>query len=96
MQVGDGATYHVGSDRYPFTVVKVITQNKIQLQADSFSRTDKNGISENQTYAWDYNTDSEIIVVSKRKNGRWHKVKDSMSGPFYTIGARNIYQDPSF
>lgn len=34
IQVGDGATYHIGSDRYPYTVVEILTPRRLQVRAE--------------------------------------------------------------
>lgn len=49
-EVGMGATEVVGSDRYPYTIVKVVNPKKIVVQRDDYRRTDNNGQSELQTY----------------------------------------------
>lgn len=96
IKVGDGATKSVGSDRYPFTVVEVVSPKKIKVQGDSFRRTDSNGLSESQTYEYTPNPDARIVVLTLRKNGRWIEQGESLNGSRYYIGARNAYQDPSF
>lgn len=50
--VGDGATYRIGSDCYPYTIVEVVSPRKVMVQRDEYRRTDKNGISEAQTYSF--------------------------------------------
>jgi len=97
VQVGDGATYHIGSDRYPFTVVGILTAKRLQVCMDHAVRTDKNGFSEIQTweYSPDENATSEVITL--RKNGLWYRLGQLGKGSgFFTIGKRVMYQDPSF
>lgn len=95
-EVGMGVTKYVGSDRYPYTVVEVITPKKIVVQADNYVRTDKNGQSESQEYTYTPNTDAERITITKRKNGRWVRQKESSNSIGYGIGHRRAYQDPSY
>jgi hypothetical protein len=48
-----GATILSWTDRHPATVVDVFTQGKftyITVQKDNYTRTDNNGLSDNQTY----------------------------------------------
>ena len=92
--VGMGVTQGVGSDRYPFTVVEVINERRIVVQADEFVRTDHNGLSESQEYSYTPNPDARKIVLSKRKSGVWREVRTS-DGNFYP-GHREAYLDPSF
>ena len=96
IKVGQGATFGIGSDRYPYTVVEVIHDEKVVVQADDYRRTDKNGISEMQTYEYTPNPDACKITVTKRKDGFWRKVGDSNGGGRFSFKARNAYQDPSF
>jgi hypothetical protein len=97
VQIGDGATFTIGSDRYPYTVVGILTAKRLQVRRDHAVRTDKNGFSEIQTweYSPDENAPSEVITL--RKNGRWYRLGEPGKGSgFFTIGKRSMYQDPSF
>lgn len=97
LKVGIGATKFSGSDRYPYTVVEVVSDKKVILQADIAKRTDKNGLSEIQTYEYTPDPDAEKIVVTLRKNGRWVRDGESMKGGTgFHIGHREAYSDPSF
>ena len=97
LQIGQGCTYHIGSDRYPATVVEILSPKRVVVQKDNYTRTDKNGISENQTYSFEPNPDAVRRVVTLRKNGSWRQVGQSMHGSgFYTFKGRNAYFDPSF
>ena len=96
-EVGMGATYYVGSDRYPFTIVEVVNEKTLVIQADEFKRIDKNGFSESQEYTYSPNPEARKIVITKRKTGRWvEKGQSSDCGSGYGIGHRRAYQDPSF
>lgn len=94
IKVGQGATYHVGSDRYPYTVIRVLSDRRVEVQADNYRRTDTNGISESQTYEYTPNPEGRIVVVSRRKNGAWKEVGQDGCG--FSFRGRNAYQDPSF
>ena len=95
--VGMGATEYVGSDRYPNTIVKVITPKKIIVQRDNFTRTDKNGLSESQEYVYSRNGEAYFVTVSLRKNGRWVvEGQKAKGGIGFEIGYRRAYLDPSF
>lgn len=96
-QIGQGCTYHIGSDRYPYTLVEILTSNRVVLQRDNYTRTDKNGISENQTYSFEPDPLAIRIVVSRRKDGRWRRQGEKSGGSgFFTLKGRNAYSDPSF
>lgn len=95
-QVGDGATQQVGSDRYPYTVIKILSPRRLVVQQDNARRTDSNGMSESQTYEYSPNPNASEVIITLRKNGRWHRLGESIkSGSFY-VGRRSMYQDPSF
>lgn len=96
IKVGDGATYYIGSDRYPFTIIEIVSDKKVILQRDHYRRIDNNGLSENQTYEYFPNSYAERIVVTKRKNGRWYKQGESMGAGQYSLGVRRAYQNPSY
>jgi hypothetical protein len=92
--VGEGVTQVVGSDRYPFTVTRVHeTGLRCWVKADEFKRTDKNGISESQSYEFTPNPDA--VEIELRWNGvRW--ASRPASRRTYRIGVREAYLDPSF
>lgn len=96
VKVGDGVTHGVGSDRYPFTVVEVISPRKIVLQEDHFKRTDTNGLSESQTYEFTPNPNAPKVTVTLRSNGKWVQIGQPKKYPGYYVGERSAYQDPSF
>jgi len=95
--VGMGGTRTVGSDRYPFTVVRVISPTRCIIQEDTASRTDRNGLSESQEYTYAPNPAAPEVEISLRKNGRWYRKGDDISwGSAYALGMRRAYHDPSF
>jgi hypothetical protein len=98
IKVGDGATYHCGSDRYPFTVIRVISGTRLVLQEDRATRVDKTGpYTESQEYTYDRDENGKLVTVSRRKNGGWYEVGQPVSvGLRYSIGHREAYQDPHF
>jgi hypothetical protein len=91
--VGEGVTQIVGSDRYPFTVTRVHeTGLRCWIKADEFKRTDKNGISESQSYEFTPNPDA--VEIELRWNGvRWASRPASRRA--YRLGVREAYVDPS-
>jgi hypothetical protein len=96
IKVGDGATKYVGSDRYPYTVVEVLSPKKVVVQGDDFKRTDNNGMSESQTYEYTRNPFSDKITLTLRKNGRWVQQGEPLNGTGYRLGDRDCHMDPHF
>lgn len=91
-KVGTGATKIMHSDRHPYTVVEVLSHRRIKLKADKPIRTDKNSMSECQSYMYDLGVGEEVIV-SLRKDGTWRAVG---SNQLFHIGSRREYHDYSF
>jgi hypothetical protein len=95
--VGDGATLQVGSDRYPYTVIAVLTPKKIVLQEDNAIRTDDRGYyTESQQYRFERNERGETIVATLRSNGKWVSKGGRLTDPGFYLGERSAYRDPSF
>lgn len=101
-QVGDGATERVGSDCYPYTVVKVSANGRtIWLQRDSYRRADARGPhSESQSYVYERCPNASVRKATLRKDGRYRMVgcssSGSMRGCFVSVGPRVAYMDPHF
>lgn len=95
--VGTGCTRLGWSDRHPYTVVLVLSPTRIVVQEDRATRVDSNGMSESQEYAFAPNPDGPTRTVTKRKNGAWVEMGESMAnGTRYLIGFRKKYHDYSF
>lgn len=96
-EVGMGATVLMFSDRHAATIVSVETPKCIIIQHDIATRTDKNGLSEDQSYTFAPNRNANPETYTLRKNGTWVKEGESMSqGTILRIGTRDEYRDPSF
>lgn len=94
-EVGMGATAIGFTDRYPYTVIEVHKSGKrCKVQEDHAKRLDKNGMSENQSYAYTPNPDGTIVEISRRKNGAWIEVGGG--GARFHVGSRRKYHDYSF
>lgn len=97
-QVGDPATYVIGSDRYGGTIVEV-TQGgrRVGFQQDNETLVEGSRLSEYQVYTYERNPRAEIQYFSLRKSGRYRPVGErDVWGASLSIGARNSYRDPSF
>lgn len=98
-RLGLGATIVWWTDRTAATVVTVSSNRKrIRLRRCRSVRTDSNGVSEMQAYAYiDDLPDEDGVWFSLRKNGRWVKEgSDMFSGQACELGVRMTYHDYSF
>jgi predicted secreted protein len=95
-KIGSGATICGWTDRHPVTVVgaRFTKSGKmvVEIQYDFATRTDKNGMSESQTYEYTPNPDSPIQTFRQRKDG----VLRNQSSQVLSLGAREKYYDFSF
>lgn len=102
-EVGMGGTIVMWSDRYPVTIIGILRATRqsnptvIRVQGDKATRLDKNGMSETQEWSFERDEKGDITEFSKRRNGTWVKVGDSMkSGTILRVGKRDRYYDFSF
>jgi hypothetical protein len=95
-EVGMGVTYCCGSDRYPFTIIEVVSDKKIVVQRDNYKRIDNNGYGGQQEYEYQQDSEGVTKIITLRKNGRWIAQGDPLSAHGYLIGERRAYLDPSF
>ena len=96
-EVGMGATMLSWTDRKAATIIEVSKSGKrITIQPDKSTRTDSNGMSDSQTYTFEPNPKAYTTEYSLRKNGRWVRVGDSMTGSSLLVGLREEYYDYSF
>ena len=96
-EVGMGATMLSWTDRKAATIIEVSKSGKrITIQPDKVTRTDSNGMSESQSYTYEPNPKAYATEYSLRKNGRWVRVGDSMTGSSLLVGHRSKYYDFSF
>ena len=96
LEVGMGATMCGWTDRYAGTVISV-SETQVAVQEDRATRTDKNGMSESQTYAYSPDANGRIFVFTKRKYGGWVERGRKMgNGRRVSFGGRSAYYDYSF
>ena len=96
-EVGMGATMISWTDREPATIIEVSKSGKkITIQTDIATRTDDHGMSDAQSYTFERNPKAYATEYSLRKNGRWVRVGDSMTGSSLLVGQRSKYYDFSF
>jgi hypothetical protein len=96
-EVGMGATELLYTDRHACTIVEVVNDKTIVVQADNSRRTDSNGMSECQSYEYSPNPNAPKVTVTLRKNGRWVRKGEGMkNGTTFAVGGRDEYHDYSF
>jgi hypothetical protein len=96
-EVGMGATACAYTDRYAGTITRIISPTRIEWQEDHAERTDKNGMSESQTYEYKADPNGRKVIFSKRKNGVWREMgAEKGSGLGLSLGERRKYHDFSF
>jgi hypothetical protein len=99
LEVGMGSTKSVGSDCYPYTIIKIQSNgNEIHAQRDNSTPTEDSEYYGNQSYTYSPNTSAEIEVFTLRKNGYFIKKGKPLN--YYwdslSLGGRRYYRDPSF
>ena len=98
-EVGMGVTEAVGSDSYPYTVIEVVSNREIVVQADSYKPDldNKYDYYANQIYNYYPNPEGAKYTLTLRKNNRWKRKGDSMSATSrWYMDYRRHYSDPSF
>jgi hypothetical protein len=96
-KVGDGATEICWTDRHAATIVEVVSPRHVVVQRDISTRTDKNGMSDDQQYSYQPDPDAPRVHVTLRQNGRWVvQGQTQKGGTKYALGARRSYHDYSF
>ncbi len=96
--VGMGATRLGYSDRHPYTVIEVNPNGKeCVIQEDKATRTDSNGMSDSQSYAYEPNPNAAKETIRLYKDGHWHiYMKGAGKGDVVMLGRRQKYYDYSF
>ena len=95
---GMGATVLMYTDRHAATIVRVSRDRRtVWVARDTATRTDTNGMSESQTYAYTPGDWTQTACYTLRKNGRWVEKGVPMRGtPRLLLGHRRTYFDYSF
>lgn len=94
--IGMGATMLCWTDRHAATVTVITSPKRIGVVQDVATRTDKNGMSESQSYDYSPGTGAPQFFTL-RKNGAWVLEGESMkNGQRLAIGNRDEYHDFSF
>jgi hypothetical protein len=93
---GMGATRLMYTDRKACTIA-MVSSLAVWVREDKVTRTDSNGMSESQEYAFAPNNEAPLHEYSLRKNGQYVRVGQPMrTGERLLIGHREHYHDFSF
>ena len=104
---GMGATILCWTDRHAATIIcvdKSHTQTLLWVREDKATRTDKNGMSECQSYDFEPNPNGRVLTFRQTKSGGWEEVEvnqktgrlNKVDGHGLRIGERAEYRDFSF
>lgn len=93
-KVGMGITITHYTDRSCGTITRISKSGKtFYFKPDIATRSDKNGMSEEQQYTYKVKEDAKEQKAYKSKEGIW-RVSKNMNG--IALGFRNAYHDYSF
>lgn len=93
VKVGTGITMLLGIDKYPYTVTKILTPRKIEVQEDTYTQANGFDMYSNQVYNFKPNLNGEKRILSLRKNSIWKQIHTN--SPAFYVG-RDAYQDVCF
>ena len=104
VQVGEGVTEFLYSDRKPYSVVEKMDKGVLRITQDTAKRTDDRGMSDCQSYEYETNWEEEGILLKKGRDGSWNMVViNQETGRYkkikhsnFSIGSREKYHDFSF
>lgn len=107
--VGMGATLLGWTDRHAATICETVTNGakllRIGVRRDIATRTDQNGMSEDQSYTFAYDPQAHVEHFRMGRNGRWESIHFNKhtnrwnkrdGGYGLRIGERDEYHDFTF
>jgi len=93
VEIGMGATRVMYSDRYPYTVIEVLSPCRIKVQED-FAKMKAGGTVLSESQDWEYfpdpNGDVETLIKTKRG---WKVLGREQR---FAVGFREKFYDPTF
>lgn len=98
-KVGMGATTGFNGDRYPYTIIEVVSPKKIIVQADNYKVLEKDSQYKEGPLKCEFtpNPNGRVHLLTLRKNGRWIEAGQGMkTGWGWHIGERYYSQNPHF
>lgn len=99
LNVGDGVTMNIGSDRYPATVIAVSKSGrKVTVQHDTATATEDSNYYGDQSYTYEANPNGRIAEFSYRTSAKGFVQKGEAISYYATClsQGRRRYSDPSF
>lgn len=95
LKVGDGATYNVGSDSYPYTIVEISPNGRtVKIQAD---KAKNKAIYPEQDWEFTPHPEGAVITLTLRSDGAFRpKGQKKGQGVSWGLGYRTKYLNPSF
>lgn len=93
IEIGNGMTKVLLSDRHAYTIIDISKNGKmLTLQRDRVTRINFKNVYDSQEHVFELDPNGEIVKVSLRKNDIWREV----GGTSKFIPGRNEYYDYSF
>lgn len=89
------ANYYIGSDAYPYEIVRVVSDKTLEVRRMDFVATEDSNYFGNQKYNYISKPDAEVVRIRKRKNGKWME-QGAKCGGFGLADEPHAYRDPSF
>lgn len=96
VQVGDGATEVMWTDRHAYTVIQVVHPGRVVVQRDTATRTDNLGMSDSQSYAFSPDPHGPTAIVRRGADGVWRTKGGKAHGRVFLMGHRDEHYDYSF
>lgn len=91
--IGAGVTMHVGSDRYPATIIEIgVGGDSFVAQEDDAKVVEGSMHDGSAKYEYSVNTAGRTFKVRQDQEGDWREVR---TGNYVSTGRRRYY-DPSF
>ncbi|MDP3452762.1 MAG: hypothetical protein Q8R90_07385 [Bacteroidales bacterium] len=81
------------TDRYPFTVTRIISDHKIEVKPNKYKVIDFYG-EDYEIGEVEHEDPGQIFTL--RKNGRWVRHGDSQNGRAIALNTHSMRIDPSF
>ena len=96
-EIGMGATFYVGSDRYAYTIIEVKSPRRVVVAWDELTIIVDESPNEIKVLPRDgYRREHVVQEITLRKNGRWYEAGTPMKWGCWEIGYRDPFHDPGF
>lgn len=104
--VGMGGTILQWTDRRACTVSAILAPDAIEVRDDKATRTDSNGMSDAQSYAYETDPAGAVTLFKRHRDGTWRQAMRSDAGRIVWVdrgrgerlrlGVRRHYHDFTF